>query len=74
MAKFRVCSDCGLNLDFGERCDCGKERVPGGEEAPTRTREISTRPYYEAQERKCQYDQGANNSYGAWNSRPSARV
>lgn len=23
--KYRVCPDCGLNIDFGEICDCRKE-------------------------------------------------
>ena len=74
MPYYHECPDCGVNLDPGERCDCGKEKALGGVATPTRAKEISTKPYYEAQERKCQYDQGANNSYGAWNSRPSARV
>lgn len=31
MAYYRVCPDCGCNLDPGERCDCwrDKERIQG---------------------------------------------
>lgn len=25
--KYRVCPDCGLNIDFGEICECKKQRV-----------------------------------------------
>jgi len=25
LSKCRVCPDCGLNLDFGEICDCRKK-------------------------------------------------
>lgn len=24
--KFDVCTDCGANLDHGEKCDCEEER------------------------------------------------
>lgn len=35
MAKFVVCPDCGEHLDFGEKCDCKKEKgtPPKGESA-----------------------------------------
>ncbi len=26
MAYYRICPDCGCNLDPGEECDCRKER------------------------------------------------
>lgn len=26
MAFYRVCTDCGANLDPGERCECFRER------------------------------------------------
>lgn len=26
MAQYVVCPDCGAHLDFGERCDCQKEK------------------------------------------------
>lgn len=30
MSYYKVCPDCGCNLDPGERCDCkGKEDRPG---------------------------------------------
>lgn len=28
MAEYRVCPDCGANLDPGERCDCTKRSAP----------------------------------------------
>lgn len=24
--NYKICPDCGCNLDFGERCDCRQER------------------------------------------------
>lgn len=26
MAYYKICSNCGCNLDPGERCDCEKEK------------------------------------------------
>lgn len=35
--KYKVCSDCGAHLDFGERCDCSgarREAAPLARERP----------------------------------------
>lgn len=36
MAQFVVCELCGANLDFGEKCDCQKEKeaAPHHKEQP----------------------------------------
>ncbi len=30
VVQYRVCPVCGAHLDFGERCDCGREKKEAG--------------------------------------------
>jgi hypothetical protein len=43
MAFYRVCPDCGANLDPGEKCDCGRERAHIEKEKQRRSDEILKR-------------------------------
>ncbi len=29
MSYYKICPDCGANLDRGERCDCKRKVAPG---------------------------------------------
>lgn len=39
MAQFVVCQYCGSNLDFGERCECQKEK--GAPPQPVHPKEMN---------------------------------